>query len=166
MSSDRRRQEVRNRRKRTKTGSDCKVTMKVTMRHILRTIVPFYLVTSQGFHPHAFIGPHKTRCVSFKSFTSSSFALSAESSQRSSSSSSSSSSDLLSYVSSVTSSPSSSESAKILSKIILLEESYDSTTFDPKLLDGPWLLNFVINPDKNTQGDVSAAGLTFPTEGK
>ena len=135
------------------------------MRNILTTIVPtFFLVTSQGFHPHAFIGPHKTRCVSFKSFSSTS-ALSAESSQRSSSSSSS-SSDLLSYVSSVTSSPSSSESSKILSKIILLEESYDSTTFDPQLLDGPWLLNFVINPDKDTQGDVSAAGLTFPTEGK
>jgi hypothetical protein len=126
------------------------------MRHILRTIVTYYIVTSQGFHPHAFVGPHKTH----KSFTS---PLSAESSQLSSSSSSS---DLLSYVSSVTSSPSSSESSSILSKIILLEETYDSTTFDPKLLDGPWLLNFVINPDKNTQGDVSAAGLTFPTEGK
>jgi hypothetical protein len=129
------------------------------MRHILRTIVTYYIVTSQGFHPHAFVGPHKTHCVSFKSIST----LSAESSQLSSSSSSS---DLLSYVSSVTSSPSSSESSSILSKIILLEETYDSTTFDPKLLDGPWLLNFVINPDKNTQGDVSAAGLTFPTEGK
>lgn len=54
----------------------------------------------------------------------------------------------------------------ILNRIKDLEASYDTSSFAASSLEGSWLLEFVINPDKGTQGDVSAQGIVFPTEGQ
>ncbi|GMH60852.1 hypothetical protein TrLO_g13632 [Triparma laevis f. longispina] len=73
---------------------------------------------------------------------------------------------LLKFVASVSQPPSTTEASSILDQIIDLEKSYNPSTFTASKIAGNWLLQFVINPSKDTLGDVSAAGLTFPTTGQ